>query len=570
MIVIIRMLVIICILLCFPNALVCQQIESSFPMPIDWNYIKNESLFIQDANCSVKKIPLEMDWATCQFDQQHVAPQTEKNHLDTHDKNYKPDLSLVGFVRMALQNHPDIQILETEHDSSQGRILYEQGAFDFSMGSSVTISHDEKHASFNNRSKNDLIQFQLNVDKQFRNGLRIRPSVTLNRTNDLQSQMDPMSTSSVDCLIQIPLFKDQGFAQLDEQAAIKYHEVSLYTLRHAMTQVVYDCALSYWNYLASKKDLEMLNESVNKAQQLVEETRQLIHADERPVADIEQLYANLAEKESQYIEGLQNVHEKWVLLMHTIGKQDYEPDYFPLPENPFPDQQSLKDEFEETDQFITHALTHRYDYIASKEYESYFQLAVIQAKNENSPQIDLSLRFGYSGMDKGYDWSDYVSAFGNHIPGISYLATLDMTWPYQQLSSKGSMMQKQALFDKQKIITKHIERTIRSQVKLAISSIQNSIQEIQKNSMVIQTYQIVVNNEKTKFQLGLSTILDLITTEDHLFNAKRREIASKLKFAKAISKLRFETSSLISFKNDQAIISLEQLITLPTAFKKKL
>jgi outer membrane protein TolC len=63
--------------------------------------------------------------------------------------------------------------------------------------------------------------------------------------------------------------------------------------------------------------------------------------------------------------------------------------------------------------------------------------------------------------------------------------------------------------------------------------------------------------------MGMGTQLDLINTQDNLTQARLRRIESHFKCARALTELRYQTATLVSFVQDQAQVDLENLTHLP-------
>ncbi len=68
-----------------------------------------------------------------------------------------------------------------------------------------------------------------------------------------------------------------------------------------------------------------------------------------------------------------------------------------------------------------------------------------------------------------------------------------------------------------------------------------------------------VENEKRKFQLGMSTLFDVILAEDALTNARLSEIAGQQAYAVAIARLRYETGAILVADGSVLTVSADSL-----------
>ena len=76
-------------------------------------------------------------------------------------------------------------------------------------------------------------------------------------------------------------------------------------------------------------------------------------------------------------------------------------------------------------------------------------------------------------------------------------------------------------------------------------------------------YQKAVENEKRKFLLGTTTLIQLFTTEDNLVAAQINLVSAQSAFAKALVQLRFATGTLVSDSREQMHVGMRELTTVP-------
>lgn len=113
------------------------------------------------------------------------------------------------------------------------------------------------------------------------------------------------------------------------------------------------------------------------------------------------------------------------------------------------------------------------------------------------------------------------------------------------------------------ISTRDIARNIGSNVSQSIAALRNKALELVKHGDAVNHYLLAVENEKQKNQLGTSTILNLINTDEYLTSALSNQLAAQAAFAKALVKLRYETGTLLMEKGDEISVGLGELITIP-------
>ena len=68
--------------------------------------------------------------------------------------------------------------------------------------------------------------------------------------------------------------------------------------------------------------------------------------------------------------------------------------------------------------------------------------------------------------------------------------------------------------------------------------------KLEKALKAVSCYQNAMENEKLKYKLGFSTILDILNTEDRLMNGKLKENWARLNLMMAIINLRHQTGTI--------------------------
>lgn len=125
------------------------------------------------------------------------------------------------------------------------------------------------------------------------------------------------------------------------------------------------------------------------------------------------------------------------------------------------------------------------------------------------------------------------------------------------------MLQKESVYQQSLILTGDLARNISSGVLVAIFGLGNSELELARSQEAVRSYRTALDNEKKKFKLGISSLLDLIQTEDSLTNALLNEISAQRKLSTVLARLRFETGTMLSADQKKISVSMEELTTIP-------
>ena len=176
------------------------------------------------------------------------------------------------------------------------------------------------------------------MTQQFRTGLSVEPQLDLLRTDDVTAGSGAVNEGTLKFIIRQPLLRGRGRAAADagELSAERELAASGLDLRQTVAQRIQTVASQYWTAASAARNLEVLRASEESSRKLLENTRKLIEADQVPAADLVQLEANLASKESARIGGERQLFAARQGLGREIGLDAAEIAALPLPSDPFP------------------------------------------------------------------------------------------------------------------------------------------------------------------------------------------------------------------------------------------
>ncbi len=489
----------------------------------------------------------------------------------------KKGIGLLDSVTITLKKQPFIHLQEQDVEASHGRLQQESGRFDTSLG--ATLGHDRRDIPLTDLERQSLpgsasqltetSTTKIDLRKEFRTGVSVTPSIGVTRTNTAPGPAQPANAGTVNFMISVPLLKGlgTGAAGANELAARRDMEASILTLRRTLSQQVLTTVSSYWDYLAALRILEQRSASEARAERSYSETKQLIEGDERAAADIERVAANLAVKAAARLEAEQSLFRAKHALGLAMGLPFEEIESLPLPVDDFPRAGAQNINKINTAAalklFTDQSLKHRTDYLASEKAQESAQILVEQARNNLLPQLDFQVGLGYSGLKEGADVLSFSAAPIDNIPGYSALASLTYRWPYKNNTARGLLLQATAAYRKTVIAADDLGRNIKSSVSQNISDLSKTALELAKYYDAADHYRKAVENEREKFLLGMSTLSDLLTTEDNLIAALINLISAESAHAKALARLRFETGTLLAYGQERISVGIEELTSVP-------
>lgn len=479
-------------------------------------------------------------------------------------------LTLLDAVNLTLSNNPQIRIQKKVVESSEGSLLRVRGEFDAKLTSEfvhrreTTPVLESQNNGLSELNSNSL-SYRIGINKQFRSGFSVDTGIQMDRTEDNLIDHTTRNTAKVNLALEVPLLKARGkkITTAAETAAEISYEISRRNLQFRISEIIFNTVSAYWDYVASWKNLQILKETEDRAYLLVKEAETLIKADELPRADIQQPYANAADKTALRIAAEQNLFEAKQRLGLSIGLDYDSINELSLPEVDFPMiAEPLIANSAKTESFVSQAITQRQDYLAVKESQNYTQVLLDVAMNNLKPLLNVTLDLGYVGFIEGNGATQYFSPIASNVAGLNFSTSISFAWLTG--TERGLMLESSALHQQAVIETNDLERKIRSNVVVAMEALRQSILELAQYRQANDLHRKAVENERKRIQLGMSTLIDLIFSEDRLTSTLLNQVSAHQRYAKALAQFRFETGTLLQFENGHILIDNKHLITAPT------
>ncbi|MDD4869907.1 MAG: TolC family protein [Kiritimatiellae bacterium] len=483
------------------------------------------------------------------------------------------EYTLLDAVRITLKNQPSILIQEQQKEAVGGQLQQAAGVFDPTVGANISrISENTPLAAVQRDTyktdelKTTKTSYSVEGAKQFRSGISIKPSITATRNDDSSISTDPIGNGSVSFSVSIPLLQGLGLntaaaTELATMAELKAARLDVYD---RVARDVLDTGTAYWTLLATQQQLEIMRESETTAEKTVADYTRLAEGDKFPSSDVDLFRANLAyitsarlSAEQQAVAARYNLALAMGILSanEALGSVSAR-STFPLPQTNEPHASMERDLFKL-------ASRNRSDLQASRYRETSGEFLIQGARNSMKPKLDFLLSGGYNGLSEENDASDYYRPLYDNLGGFNSTLSLRYQFPVGNNSAKGDLRIKTAQYNIAVLRSKDLEKNIFAAVRIAESDLEKSRKDVAVMEKTVNLFQKVYDNEKRKLLAGISTVLDVIQTEERQRDARIRLILARQKYAAAILRIRFETGTLITFDKGSERIDIEQLVSAP-------
>jgi outer membrane protein TolC len=457
-------------------------------------------------------------------------------------------LTLGAAVTIALTNNASLRQARRAVDGAHGSVISASGAFDPSVQSSVQQSRTGEPEQIAATHFATLItnqtSYSVAAPTQLRNGVIVMPQVAITR-ND-RSTVPGASTSRASAQVSatIPMWQDRGggMSRAPEYAAISAESATVATARHTAAQIASSTALAYWSFRAARDRLAVYQASETRGERLVQETAALVRADERPASDLSQVRASLVAKRTVRIGAEQTVQDAWRKLDDLLGDGQTTPadPSTSLPEAGPDDPDSAS----ASAPLLANALSRRFDVAAALDLEQSARQQARGAELGLRSRFDLSVTVGYVGADQGWGVDRFFSPLLRTQSGMNLSLAFKYQAPVGNQRSRGAFLTADAVYEQRRIAVEDLRRDVVQGVIMTTDAVQRGRRALAVADSAVALSQETVNAARRKFQLGVSTLLDVLTAEDGLTTAQLAQIGARQTYVAARVNLGFESGTL--------------------------
>jgi outer membrane protein len=471
-------------------------------------------------------------------------------------------LTLLDALRSTLGKDPNVQLQVENIHFNQGALRIASGQFDTVLQAGTQQGHTVTPLTGAQRLSallagiptanlsSNTASFDFGAQKQFRNGVSVGPSMQVNRTADNLATRLGLNTASWGVQVGVPLLRGLGRAVVAAQETSARYTVraSEHDLTQTVAQELANAAQQYWAVVAAEKNLQTARDSEEWGRKYRADVQTLIDADRVPRAEINQLNANVASRTANRLNATANFLTTRQNLALAIGLTADEMTSFPKTTEALPDWQAgtlpeLTPQL--TSNFVAHALERRADVKAAGERVKAAAVLLPAASDQARPQLNLSVNAGYAGFLEGTDYYRIFGAPFKNPGGPSASASLQFVFPPRRDSAFGAIAESNANYRQALITRTNVARTIASNVVSSMVNLVNAVQALQQSKQAVAAYQLAIVAEQEKFRMGLTSLVNVLTTEDNLIAATNSETAAHLAYANAIAALRFWTGTIV-------------------------
>lgn len=419
--------------------------------------------------------------------------------------------------------------------------------------------------------------FDIQMSRRLRNGIVLAPFVTGQfegtnykgkaRSVDFGGKgLEDLYTFKAGVSTVVPLARGRGAAATGaaERAARIEVDASRATVRHQIAASVFETVRAYWRLKAAQGTVDVARLSLGLQERLLELTRAAIEAGELPAADLARGQASEARARARLFDAERALYEARVNLAIVVGVAVSEDDRtLPRAGDAFPEALAGGAAGEAVgpaanSQLMTNAGAARADLQSATLRDQAGQVLARGAETDRRPRIDIVNDTWWSALDEktaGHALDRWV--------GPSTNLRLELERPLGNNAAEGRHAQRLAESRQRAIDATDLRRQVHLAVVRTTQSLRQARGRLEQALVGVEASQATTEAEFERFRAGEATLIDTILTETQLVDARLALVSAQADLATFIAQLRFETASLVRFKESRPMVVETDLRTLP-------
>jgi outer membrane protein TolC len=448
-------------------------------------------------------------------------------------------ISIEEAVLLALENNRALSVQRLTPAIQRTFEEQERAAFDPVLSAELSGSREKADTTAGGETRGSSTGAGAGVSKLFPTGTEVGVDVTTDREWGT-SQGNEHATRAGLTVTQA-LLRGRGLgpnlADL-RQARLDTH-FSQYELRGFAEALVAQVETTYWDYVLARRQVEILEESLELAQQQLGETQQRIQVGDLAETELAAGQAEVASRREALINTRSQVATLQVRLLRLVNPallDASQRDITPLskPATPPPGLDPLRDH-------LAVSLRMRPDLNQAQLMVQIGDLEIVKTKNGLLPKLDLFISLGKTG---------YAGSFGRSVgdiggDGYDVSARISFELPVRNRGAT-ALHRRAALTGRQyEQSLRNMEDLVREDVESGYIEVQRARQQVDATGATRRFEEEKLRAETAKFRVGKSTAILVAQAQRDLVASQVAEVQAVANCLKAVTNLFLLEGSLL-------------------------
>jgi len=376
-----------------------------------------------------------------------------------------------------------------------------------------------------------------------------------NDTNRRFQTINPRYGSTITFDFSQPLLKNFGFKINRREIIIASNnwEISEYQLSQTLLDTIYSVEQAYWILAYSIADLEVKQQSLKLAQDLLEENKRKVEVGTMAPIEIYTAEAEVATREADILQAetmVKNSEDRLKTIMNLpAADMDEMVEIFPA------DRPGFEKKDINVQEAMVTALANRPDLKAMKIDLKNQELNLSYAKNQLLPELNFRVSYwspGVSGDQILYEDNNPISGvIIGTIPGSpadalkdafdwkydNWFLGLTLSVPFNTIISRAQHAQAKVNLEQALLEIKNQEQQIYLEIKTAVRNAQTNYKRVQAYRAARELARKKLEAEQEKFNVGKSTNYLILLFQRDASNARSTELRAMVDYVLSLAYL---------------------------------
>jgi outer membrane protein TolC len=324
-------------------------------------------------------------------------------------------------------------------------------------------------------------------------------------------------------------------------------DISDVQLRATITNTLSNVREAYWNLIFAVQSVEVAQQSVNLADQLVKDNQTRVEVGTMAPIDVVQAQSQAATARQNLVVAQNTLRTNELslksLIVNGTTDQNWAARLDPV------DRPDFRPEPIDLDAAIRRALSERTDLDIAKKSVQENDITLKYLNDQLKPQADFVGTYGLIGVggaqyvyDSGATGVNRVpigqlpggygealsSLFGTNFP--RWTAQINFSYPLGTSAQEASIARAKVQLNQINAQTKQIELQVATEVTNAVINVRSAVERVQAAQAARELAQKTMEAEQSKFEVGMSTNYNVVLTQRDLATAQNNELQAILNY----------------------------------------
>ena len=482
-------------------------------------------------------------------------------------------LDMYDLYHLCKNNSPTLKLQNQTLKRKEGVLQSVKGYFDWTFTNQSSAGRSYRQPSEQEKMLSDgsvgdvrssLYSTSLGVLKPFKSGTIVNPTIGFNKSDAGLPHLDPMYNFDIGIsfIQSLSRLKNSKNYSNQKAAELDYKSEKLVT-EHLLSYQVYSVLVAYMDYNAAHNKHQIYSASLQKSNQFFLEMLELIDADFRPKSDINQLEADLAEKEISLIYSEQMIIEYKRALCQILGIGFDEFGQSDTINNILPNDRHYMGVISTSNEkLISIAMNKRKDIQAASLVIQSSEVLLESARRDLFPEFSLEGQYRIKGSEFGSSFAKTIRNDDSHVKDMGII--LNLSLPFSDDVDRGKYRQSLSMKDQARINYENQSNSIKLDVITARKNLIAANKSLEQIEKATDRYITVLENEKARFTEGLITLTELLLLQDRLILAELKLVELNSEYIKSIIRFRYQLGILIPERKFSRESLNEYFVSLPS------